>query len=174
MPKSKQKLSRNDEKILDALMVNARQSLIEISEKTGVTRQTVQKTISKLEKDHVIWAYQVVVDEQKKGFSHFLVLIKRTIKPLDGKVADIIISRKLEEIAADIGITIVTSAYSNGYYEWVISFMATDIRHAKKFTEHVKALYRDYIADIRLLETLFFVKKQGIPNPNVKNLKQFV
>jgi len=174
MPKSKMKLSRNDEKILNALMVNARQSLIEISEKTGVTRQTVQKTISKLEKDHVIWGYQVVVDEQKKGFSHFLILIKRTIKPLDGKVADKIISRKLEEIAADMGVTIVTSVYSNGYYEWVISFMAIDIRHAKKFTEHVKALYSEYIADIHLLETLFFVKKQGIANPNVKNLKQFV
>jgi len=50
MLKSKGKISSNDKKILDALMENARQSLIEISEKTGMSRQTVQKTINRLEK----------------------------------------------------------------------------------------------------------------------------
>ena len=174
MPKSKRYLSKNDEKILDALMVNARHSLIEISEKTGVSRQTVQKTMSKLEKDHVIWCYQVVLDEQKKGLTHFIVLIKRTIKPLDEHVAETIISRKLEKSAAEIGVTIMTSFYTNGLYDWIISFMAPDIKYAKRFTENVKALYSDYVSDIFLIETLFFVKKQGIANPDVENIKQFV
>ena len=134
MAKSKKEISSNERKILDAIAGNAWQSSIEISKKIGLSRQTVQKTIRKLEKDHVIWGYQVIVDEEKKGFSHFLILIKRSIKPLDETVADRIISRKLEEIAADIGITILTSLYSHGSYDWIISFMATDIRHAKRFT----------------------------------------
>lgn len=174
MAKSKKEISSNERKILDAIQGNAWQSSIEISEKTGLSRQTVQKTIRKLEKDHVIWGYQVVVDEQKKGFSHFLILIKRSIKPLDETVADRIISRKLEEIASDIGITILTSLYSHGSYDWIISFMTTDIRNAKKFTEQIKNIYSEYIAEVQLLETLFFVKKQGILNPDIDKLKEFV
>ena len=86
MAKSKKEISSNERKILDVIEGNAWQSSVEISKKIGLSRQTVQKTIRKLEKDHVIWGYQVVVDEQKKGFSHFLILIKRTIKPLDEKL----------------------------------------------------------------------------------------
>ncbi len=77
-------------------------------------------------------------------------------------------------MASDIGIKVVTSLYCNGNYDWVISFMAEDIRHAKKFTEHVKTLYSDYVAEVQLLEGLFFVKKQGFINPDVEKLKQFV
>jgi DNA-binding Lrp family transcriptional regulator len=155
-------------------MRNARQSLIEISEKTGLSRQTVQKTIRKLEKEHAIWGYQVIVDEEKKDFSNYLVLIKRTIKPIDEKVADKIISRKLEEIASNMGATIITSLYCHGSYDWIISFMATDIKHAKKFTEQIKNMYSEYIAEVQLLDILFFVKKQGILNPDVDKLKEFV
>jgi DNA-binding Lrp family transcriptional regulator len=173
MTKSKKEISSNDRKILDTLMVNARQSLVEISEQTGLARQTVQKTIQELERDQVIWGYQAVVDEQK-GFSNYLMLIKRTTKPLDENVADKIISRKLEEVASKIGVKIVTSLYCHGIYDWVISFMAMDIKQAKKFTEQVKNIYAKYVADLQLLESLFFVKKQGFSNPNIDELKEFV
>jgi DNA-binding Lrp family transcriptional regulator len=174
MTKSKKEISSNDRKILDTLMGNARQSLVEISEQTGLARQTVQKTIQGLERDQVIWGYQVVLDEQKKGFSNYLMLIKRTAKPIDENVADKVISRELEEVASKIGIKIVTSLYCHGNYDWVISFMAIDIKHAKKFTEQVKNIYGKYVADLQLLESLFFVKKQGFLNPDVDKLKEFI
>jgi DNA-binding Lrp family transcriptional regulator len=174
MTKSKKEISSNDRKILDTLMGNARQSLVEISEQTGLARQTVQKTIQGLERDQVIWGYQVVLDEQKKGFSNYLMLIKRTAKPIDENVADKVISRELEEVASKIGIKIVTSLYCHGNYDWVISFMAIDIKHAKKFTEQVKNIYSKYVADLQLLESLFFVKKQGILNPDVDKLRGFI
>jgi DNA-binding Lrp family transcriptional regulator len=155
-------------------MVNARQSLVEISEQTGLARQTVQKTIQGLERNQVIWGYQAVVNEQKKGFSNYLMLIKRTIKPIDENVANKIISRKLEEMASKIGVKVVTSLYCHGNYDWVISFMAINIKHAKKFTEQVKNIYGKYVADLQLLESLFFVKKQGFLNPDVDKLKEFI
>ena len=132
MTKSKKEISSNDRKILNALMRNARHPSIELSKKTKLSRQTVQKTIRKLEKKHVIWGYPVIVDDQKNGFSNYLVLIKRTTKPIDEKLADKIISRKLEKIASGIGVKIVTSLYSHGSYDWIIFFMARDIRHAKR------------------------------------------
>lgn len=174
MTKSKKEISSNDRKILDTLMGNARQPLVEISEKTGLARQTVQKTIQGLERDQVIWGYQVVVDEQKKGFSNYLLLIKRTTKPIDENVADKIISRKIEEMASKIGVKVLTSLYCHGNYDWVISFRAIDIKHAKKFTEQVKNIYGKYVADVQLLESLFFVKKQGFLNPDVDKLKEFI
>jgi Lrp/AsnC family leucine-responsive transcriptional regulator len=174
MTKSEKETRINDRKILDVLVENARQPSIEISKKIGLSRQTVSKAINRLENDHVIWGYQAVVDEEKQGLSTYLVLVKRAIKPIDEKIAEKIISRKLEEIASDIGVKIVTSLYCNGSFDWIISFIATDIKQAKKFTEHIKTMYSEYISDLQILDVLFFVKKQGFLNPDVEKLKDFI
>jgi len=174
MTTSRKEINSNDRKILNAMVVNARQSSIELSKKTKLSRQTVQKTIRKLEKEHMIWGYPVIVDEQKNGFSNYLMLIKRTTKPIDENVADKIISRKIEEMASKIGVKVLTSLYCHGNYDWVISFRAIDIKQAKKFTERVKNIYGKYVADVQLLESLFFVKKQGFLNPDVDKLKEFI
>jgi DNA-binding Lrp family transcriptional regulator len=174
MTKRKKERSNNFEKILDALIGNARQPSIELSKKTKLSRQTVQKTIRKLEEEHVVWGYQVIYDEEKKGISNYLILIKRTTKPLDEKLVDKIISRKLEEMASKIGVKVVNSLYCHGIYDWVLSFTATNVRIAKKFAEQIKVMYTDYIAEVHLLETLFFARKQGILNPDLDNLKEFI
>jgi len=174
MPKSKKEITKNDRKILDTLTVNARQSLIEISDKTGLSRQTVQKTLQKLEKDHVIWGYQPIVDEQKKGLKEYFILIKRTTKPVNEKSVEVIISRKLDKMALSIRTEIVTSFYCHGNYDWVICLMAPDIKSAKKFTEYLKTEHQEVIADVQLLETLFFAKKEGVLNPDIKDIKQFL
>jgi len=174
MPKSKKEITNNDRKILETLMGNARQSLIEISEKTGLSRQTVQKTLLKLEKDHVIWGYQPIVDEQKKGLTEFLILIKRSAKPADEKLIDKIILKKIEETASQFGIKYGTTLYTNGIYDIIMSFLASDIKIAKRYTELIKTNYHDGVVDIQLLQSLFPIRKQGILNPNLINLKQFV
>ena len=174
MSKSKKVISKNDKKILDALVENSRQSMLEISEKTGLSRQTVQKILQKLEKDHVIWGYQPIVDVQKNGLKEYFILIKRSTKPLDEKLVDKVISRKLEEMATNYGIKSGTTIYTNGIYDMIIYFLAPDILLAKKYTEFIKIMYTDYIIDVQLLESLFIIRKQGILNPNVANLNQFL
>ena len=174
MTTSKKEINSNDRKILNAMVGNARQPSIELSKKTKLSRQTVQKTIRKLEKEHMIWGYPVIVDEQKNGFSNYLMLIKRTTEPIDEKLVDKYIGEKIEKEALNIGVKIETSLYCHGSYDWVMSIIATDIKHAKKFTEQIKTIYSEYIAEVQLLETLFFVKKQGILNPDVDKLKEFV
>jgi DNA-binding Lrp family transcriptional regulator len=174
MSKSKKEITKNDRKILDVLMQNARQSLIEISDKTGLSRQTIQKTLQKLEKDNVIWGYQPIIDEQKKGLKEYIILIKRTTKPIDEKLLDKIISNKQEEVVLKMGIKYVTTLYTHGNFDIILIFIALDIKEVKKFIEYLKSIYSDYFADVQLLETLFTVRKQGIMNPNVINLKQLV
>lgn len=111
---------------------------------------------------------------KKMGFSNYLVLVKRTAKPLDDKLAEKIISRKLESVSSEIGVKIITSIYTHGSYDWILSLRAKNIIQVKKIIEQLKSIYTEYIEEVILLETLFFVKKQGFKNPNIKNFKKFI
>jgi len=73
-----------------------------------------------------------------------------------------------------LGITIETSSYVHGEYDWIATFIAPDIVNAKKFSELVKTTYPDTFQKIDLIETLFDIKKQNIFNPNTNKLKDLI
>jgi uncharacterized protein with GYD domain len=101
-------------------------------------------------------------------------LIKRTTKKLDEKTADTIISRKIEDVISNMEVTVESSYYVNGEYDWVVTFAAQDIVQAKKLRESLLALHPGVIEKTVLLETLFFVKNHYILNPEKKMLKEFL
>jgi uncharacterized protein with GYD domain len=80
----------------------------------------------------------------------------------------------LEDIVAEIGITIESSFYTHGEYDWVLTFTADDIKQAKKFSDSVVALHLGVIEKITILQTLMFIRKQYILNPDKKMLKEFL
>jgi hypothetical protein len=45
---------------------------------------------------------------------------------------------------------------------------------AKQFCAIFNSLYWEYVAELHLLETMFTVKKQGVLNPEVEKLKEFL
>ena len=92
------------------------------------------------------------------------------LKPIE-KLANIIISRELEKKAEKLDIIIGNSLYLHGYYDWVICFTAKDIKQAMKFNELIKKMYIDYIKETKLHENIFAVKRDGILNPDLKELK---
>ena len=49
MTNNKIELNDNDRKVIHALLENARQTAVNLSNKTGLSRQTVNKTIKRLE-----------------------------------------------------------------------------------------------------------------------------
>jgi DNA-binding Lrp family transcriptional regulator len=66
MAKSSVKQIELDEKrILDELAKNANKSINDIAEKCGFSRQKVWRVIHNLEKNHTIWGYVAVVDQEK-------------------------------------------------------------------------------------------------------------
>lgn len=165
MLKSKGKISSNDKKILDALMENARQSLIEISEKTGMSRQTVQKTINRLEKNNIIWGYCPVVDLNKIGKKRFVMLVKSTqTLTREQTVNSIAQIRKMidEEKIGEL----VYSGYYNGRFDWIINFYTKDIVQAKKILREWKLSFEDFIDEIYLLEELLTTRECKITNPD--------
>jgi DNA-binding Lrp family transcriptional regulator len=122
----------------------------------------------------MIWGYTAIVDEKKNDLSHYTLLIKRTTKKLDEKTADTIISRKIEDVISNMEVTVESSYYVNGEYDWVVTFAAQDIVQAKKLRESLLALHPGVIEKTVLLETLFFVKNHYILNPEKKMLKEFL
>jgi len=175
LPKaSKEQIKKDEQKVIHHLTYAANESIDAIAKKCGFSRQKVWRIIKKLEKDHTIWGYTAIVDQDKQGFEHYTALIKRTNMPVDDKLTNKIITQKLDDAIYGMDIEIENSVYTHGIYDWTISFYAKDVKQAKKLCEILKKMYSGYIEDIHLLENLFSIRKNRILNPNSEKLKEFL
>ena len=175
MAKSSFKQIDLDEKrIIDELQKNSSKSIDKIADDCGFSRQKVWRIMKRLEENKTIWGYTAIIDDKKRGFNHYMILIKKTTQPVDEKLANTIISRKLEDLTLDTGVKIEYSMFVHGVYDWFIYFKAKDIMQAKRFSEAVKQTYKGYIEELQLLETLFPIRIQGILNPDLEKLKEFI
>jgi DNA-binding Lrp family transcriptional regulator len=175
MPKSsKDQIEQDEKKILSELMKNSKENIDTIATRCGVSRQKVYKIIKQMEENQMICGYTAIFNEQKIGLNHYILLLKRTSKKLDEGTADRIISRRAENLLRELGGTIESSFYVHGDYDWVVMFTARDIKQAKKYTDSLMALHPGEIEKISLLQTLMFIKKQYILNPDRKRLKDIL
>jgi len=175
MSKSSRDQIENDEKkVLYELVKNSKENIETIAKHCGFSRQKTWRYIKQLEAKKLVWGYTAVFDEEKIGLTHFMLLVKRTMKQLEKTTADRIISRKVEDFAEDLGITIESSFYTHGDYDWVTTFTAKDIKQAKKLSDAFVTLHPGVIEKITILQTLMFVRKQYILNPDKKRLKEFL
>jgi DNA-binding Lrp family transcriptional regulator len=175
MAKSSKKQIYEDElKVIAELQKNAKESIDIIAKKCGFSRQKVWRIIKGLEEDKTIWGYAAVVNEEKQGLKSYMILIKRTTLPIDEKLADKIIARQLENSASEIDIKIEHSILTHGTFDWVICFRAKDMKQAKKFSEIVNKTYWGYIGEVHMIEALFPIRTQGILNPDIQKLKEFL
>jgi DNA-binding Lrp family transcriptional regulator len=171
---SKEKKQEDEMKILAELTKVSNESINTIAEHCGFSRQKVWRSIKKLEEKNIIWGYTSIFDEKKIGLTHFILMIKRTIRQPGEATVDKIISRKIEDIIKKLGITIESSFYVHGEYDWVITFTSMDIEHAKQIYDSLITLYPGVIEKITIMQTLLFIRKQYILNPDKKNLRDFL
>ncbi len=174
MPKSSSEQIKQDEKkILDELVKNAYKSINHIAKSSGFSRQKVWRVIKNLEKNKTIWGYTAIVDYEKLGKKRYIMLVKRTNKPLSEEILDKVINRDLENMAKKRGIEVINSIYINGEYDWLITFSANDIKDAKNLLELFFKLYPESISEIDLHQYMFPLEYEGILNPEIKKLKDF-
>jgi len=171
---SKDQIEQDEKKLLSELVKNSNENIDTIAKHCGFSRQKAWRFIKRPEEKNLIWGYTAIFNEEKIGLTHFMLMVKRTAKQLEEKTIDIIVSRKLEDLVAKIGITIESSFYVHGEYDWIITFAAEDIKHAKKFSDSVVALHPGIIEKITIMQTLMFIRKQYILNPDRKKLKEFL
>ena len=170
---SVKQIEQDEKKILDELSKNANKSINNIAESCGFSRQKVWRVINNLEKNHTIWGYVAVVDEEKLDKKSYIILLKRTNKSFSQELINKIIKRELTDKGKNLGIEMINSIYTHGVYDWVICFNAYDIRDAKGFVEDVNKLFEGYISEIQLIEKMFSAVSCGITNPDIKKLNDF-
>jgi DNA-binding Lrp family transcriptional regulator len=171
---SREQIDQDEKKILSELVKNSKENIETIAKHCGFSRQKAWRMIKQLEAKKLIWGYTTVFDEQKIGLTHYMLMVKRTSKQLEKGAVDRIISRRAEDMAAELGIAFESSIYVHGEYDWVVMFAAQDIKQAKKFSDSLIALHPDEIEKITIMQTLMFIRKQHILNPDRKKLKEFL
>ena len=159
--------------IVDQLSRNANKSINEIAKSCGFSRQKVWRIIKNLEKNNTIWGYSSIIDEEKQNKKTYIVLIKRSARPLNKELIEKITRREISKKAGRIGVKILTSIYTNGAYDWLIHFNASNIRDAKRFVEDLNKTFEGYLNEITLLEKMFVTENCGIENPEINKLKDF-
>ncbi len=163
----------NKKRILDELHKNSRASASTIAEKTGLSRQTVAKTISDMEKEKTIWGYNTVANIEENGFRHFVLIVKRSMETLDTDRKNEVIFTNLDDYVPgelkidDIFIT-------HGMHDVVVTFYAKDILSARKLIKEISSRFNKYFKEYILLETLFPIQKQGFKNPKIEKLVEYI
>jgi len=171
--RSKEQVEMDEKKVIIKLQSKAKESIDDLAEECGFSGPKLRRIINNLEEKGIIWGYHAVTDFDKIGLSEYVLLIKKTNKPLD-KLADKIINRDIEKFAEKMDIIIGSSNYLHGLYDWILCFAAEDLRHAKKFNSEFLKYFKEYVQETQLLENIFPVKRSGIENPRIKDLKDFI
>ena len=171
---SKDQMGLDEKKVLSELVKNANKNIETIAKLCGFSKQKTWRIIKRLEAKELIWGYTAVFDEKKMGLKHFMVLIKRSMKRLDESTINKIVSRRLEDVIKELGITIESSSYVHGDFDWILTFTAKDIVQAKKFSDALVMFHPGVIDNILIVETLIYIKKHYILNPEKARLKEFL
>jgi len=166
-------IEQDEKKILNELLKNSNKSINDIAKTCKFSRQKVWRVIKNLEKNHTIWGYTTVVDEEKLNKKGYILLIKRNNKTFPDKLIKKIIDRDLTNNGKKIDAEIINSFFTHGIYDWVICFNANDIREAKSFIEEVNKLYGEYISESYLIEKMFTAVSSRVTNPEIKKLNDF-
>jgi len=171
--RSFKQIEEDEKKILIHLQKNARESIDEIAKNCGFSRQKVWRIIKRLEDKKDIWGYRAVVDNDKLGVKRYVMLIKRSVEPIDdaiSKITKLLLHKKGEEV----GVTVECSSYLHGRYDWIIVFTAKDMQRMKKFTHMLEKEYSSVISEVHVMEDIFPISKCGIVNPHKDTIKNFI
>lgn len=171
--RSKESVEKDELKVIKELQAHSKENIDNLAKKCGFSGPKLRRIIKNLEESQTIWGYNAVTDFEKLGMKEYLLLIKKTNKPLD-ETAEKIISHEFEKKAKDLGVFVGSSYYLHGIYDWVICFVASDLKQAKKFESHLDKEFAGTILETHLLENIFPVKRSGIQNPSLKKLREYL
>ena len=163
----------DEKKVMNALQRNARGSIDKIAVDCGFSRQKVWRIIKRLEENKTIWGHYTVIDDEKLGLKRYMILVKRTREPLTKAIMEAIVKRKIKKEILKLGVNIEFSLYLEGAYDWFFCVTAENIKQIKLFVESLHNLFRGYISEVKSLEVVFPLERNGFDNPNPEKIKEF-
>lgn len=167
------KIKNDEKKLINEFQNNARDNLEAIAKRCGFSRQKALRIIKKLEKEKKIWGYSAIIDNEKFNLKRYLILIRRSTEPIDDAISKII-ELTLQKKGKKIDVLIEYSSYIFGRYDWMLIVTAKDIASVKKFSNILEKEYVNIISEVHIIEELFSVTRNGISNPNMEKLKDFI
>jgi len=174
MAKSSVESTKTDEmKVLDVLRQHAKESANELGKRCGFSPQKVTRIIKNLEKKEIIWGYSAVDDGDASDLKHFVLILKRNTKSVETTIRKGVITDFLDDYVPN-QLKIENIYFTHGSFDGVVTFYAPDLVSAKMLVQEIIKKIGDYFNEYLLLETLFPIRKQGIKNPQLKNLVEFL
>ena len=174
MPKSsKKQINEDDKKLLKVLQTSSGDDIENIAKKCGFTRQKVWRIKKRLEKDKTIWGYSAVFDEEKLGLKKYIILLKRTNKPISPEKLQIPIKGVVKRELAKMGIEIDFNLLVHGDFDLALCATTRGVKELVLLTNALNKMFGEYITEMKTLEVLFPLQNGGIDNPNLEKLKEF-
>jgi DNA-binding Lrp family transcriptional regulator len=171
---SKKDIERDERKVLYELMNDSSQSINDISDKLGFSRQKVWRIIKKLQDEKTVWGYTAIVDSQKLGMKNYILMGKRNAKPLTKELVDVVVSKKLAGLAKSAKCYVENTYYLNGEYDFISTFKAESLIDAKRYQEDFNRLFDGFISKAIILEVLFPLRINGIINPEINSISELL
>jgi len=171
--RSREQTNKDELKVLEALEQFGWENFVEIAKGTGFSAQKTRKIIKNLEETNAIWGYSAVTDEKEKQLKHFIVLVQRSNIPFDKKFLQEVFSDKIDNHPP--GLVKIENIYLiHGVGDWFFTMYAPDALSVKKFCQMAFYRFHKYIKDYTISEILFPIRKQGIKNPEIKKLVDYI
>ena len=175
MPRNnKEKVVESENEILAHLKKDASISAYALSKKLGVSRQKVWRIKKELEEKQVIWGYTTIIDQNKRGYKQFVILIKRSNKVINDSLMDQFVIKMVKDYSEDTTIDIESFICLYGQYDWMMILNTTDVLTAKAFVSKLKIEWEEFFEDIVLLESMNVLKKNWIVRPNLDENKKLI
>jgi DNA-binding Lrp family transcriptional regulator len=168
----KEMISEDEKKVLDELEKNGKESIDDIAKRCGFSRQKVWRIIKSFEEDKTIWGYIGVENNEIKGLSHFILLVKRSTTPIESDKKRSIPGLLDPLLPEDVRIQ---SIYlTHGFYDGVVTFYAPNLVTAKKLIQNISKNLDKIFTEFLLLETLIPIRKSGLKNPHLDQLSDLL
>ena len=171
---SKAQVVKDETKVLTQLAKNSKESIETIAKQVGFSRQKVWRIVKQLESDGMIWGYTIVADQHKQGLKKFILTITRSMQHVDKKTVESMAAMSYEKVYQELGVTILSSYYVHGEYDWVVVFSAPSLLTAIKYKELLAKNHQAIVKKMTICEVLYTQKEQNIRNPDFKKLTELL
>jgi DNA-binding Lrp family transcriptional regulator len=169
----KETIIKDEIKVLNIMEQHARESIDEIAKRCGLSYQKVSRIIKHLEENKIIWGYSAIDDGTLRDFTHYVLLVTRNTVPFDAAFKKEVTLENLDDYRPG-SVKIENIFFTHGMFNAVITFYAPNLIGAKNFVQELFKRIGTYLGEYLLLETLFPIRKNGLKNPQIKELVEYL
>ena len=173
---SRNQIKADEERVGLELLRNPNQDAASIARECGLSKQKVWRVLKQFEERGVIFSHPACLNMKKLGKRSFLVLIERSIKPIDDNFIQHMIDPTLIKalVEQDIKAVVEDCYLLNGVYDWAFIVTVEEHRDLLKFLDLWRKYYGEYFSRITQSEIMWFNLRNSTQNPNPEEIREIL